>query len=346
MAEAGLVIRSEDDAYEYLRKLVGGTITLDVEDLGVRFEGWPRLHVYAKGSKYDQSITPSMMKSFLAFQSAVYRSYAISKYNTPNINKLTKQEKDDLEIQVKVEKGSADYNIDFQALAEKFLDGAISKMTGEQMVIVILAAMLLLFGHFAIKNILENRRQIRSEELSTDAQRQQLAVMQTMSEQETKRMALMQDLIKDNAKIDNIYRTAYDMNMDMLKGLETTQSGEIQGVPLSGEQAHLLVQNSRRRSNDIRLEGRFRILAVDSSSRTEFKLKVLSLESGEDFVAQANEIELSSDAVARLQQAEWRRRIISLQIVAKEHHGQVKQAKITAVGALEEPKPEHGDGEV
>ncbi|MCP1290747.1 hypothetical protein NK214_11155 [Chromobacterium sp. S0633] len=338
MGEAGIFIRSEDDAYRYLTQLVDGTIKLDIEDLNVHFEGWPNLRVYAKGRKYDQSITPAMMKSFLALQSAVYRSYAISKYNTPNINNLTKQEKEDLEIQVRVDGGSSDYNVDFQALAEKFLDGAMGKMTGEQMLIVILAAMLLLFGHFAIKSILEHRRQVRSEELGTEVQKQQLTVMQSMSSEETKRMTVMQGLIKENAKVDNIYRTAYDMNMDMLKGMESTNSGEIQGVALSGEQAHLLVQNARRRSNEIRLDGRFRILGVDSSLRTDFRIRVMSLESGEDFVAQADETSLTIDAMNKLQRAEWKRRVITLHINAKEHHGQVKNAKIMAVGDIEEPE--------
>lgn len=338
MAEHKHVIRSESDAFEFLQELLSGSKTLTIEDFDIVFEGWPNLHVYAKGKKYNQTITPPMMKSFLAFQSAVYRAYAISKYNSPNVNRLTKQEKEDLEIQVKVDKGSANYDIDFQQLALKFIEGAVGKMTGEQTLIVVLAAMLLLFGHFAIRNILEHRRSVRTEELSTDGQRQQLETMKAMSEEETKRMALMHDLIKSNAKVDNIYRTAYDASMDMLKGMESTDVGEFQGVPLSGEQAHVLIQNARRRSNEIRLDGRFRILGVDSSLRADFKLRVMSLESGEDFVAQVEEKNLSFDAMEKLQIAEWKRRPIMLHINAKEHHGNIKNAVIVAVGKVEEPK--------
>lgn len=332
------VIRSEDDAFNLLQELVRKEGQFDIGDLDVQFSGWPNLEIYAKGERYQQTISPAMMKSFLALQSAVYRSYALSKYNSPNVNKLTKQEKEALEIRVKVEKGSSNFSLDLQKLAEHFIDGAMGKMTGDQLLIVMITAMLLLFGHIAIKQILEHRRQVRTEELSAGTQREQLAVMQTMTQEETKRAELMQKLVQENSKIDNLYRIAYDANMDMLKGLETAELSNFQGVPLNAEQAHLLVQNARRKSNQIRLDGKFRILGVDSSLKSDFKLRVLSLESHEEFVAQVQEKDLTMSATAKLQQAEWERRPIMLHINASEQHGQIKKAVIVAVGEVDPPK--------
>ena len=67
-----IVIRSEEDAYEVLRKARDG-------ELGpynsIVFDGWPTLNLYLKGDKFHQSITPTVMKGLLEFQKGIYRSY-------------------------------------------------------------------------------------------------------------------------------------------------------------------------------------------------------------------------------------------------------------------------------
>ena len=65
-----IVIRSEEDAYEVLRKARDG-------ELGpynsIVFDGWPTLNLYLKGDKFHQSITPTVMKGLLEFPRGVGR---------------------------------------------------------------------------------------------------------------------------------------------------------------------------------------------------------------------------------------------------------------------------------
>lgn len=329
------VIKSDDDAFALLERLTQENRQWGIEDLSVEFDGWPSLRIYAKGDRYKQTISPAMMKSFLALQTALYRSYALARYSSPNVNKLTKQEKEDLEISVKVEDGSSDYSVMLQKFAEQFLSGALGKMNGDQVTLIIISAMVLFCSHVAIKHYLENRRQIRSEEINAETQKEHLSVMATMSQEETKRMQLMQSIAVKNPIVDNIQKIAYDTTMDVLRGLETAETSDFQGVPLDAERARLLVQNARTRSDEIRLDGKYRIFGVDSSLKSDFKLKVLSLDSHDEFVAQVQEKDLTQEAMARLQEAEWQRRPIMLHINARELHGEIRKAVIVKVGVVD-----------
>lgn len=208
-------------------------------------------------------------------------------------------------------------------------------MNGDQVTLIIISAMVLFCSHVAIKHYLENRRQIRSEEINAETQKEHLSVMATMSQEETKRMQLMQSIAVKNPIVDNIQKIAYDTTMDVLRGLETAETSDFQGVPLDAERARLLVQNARTRSDEIRLDGKYRIFGVDSSLKSDFKLKVLSLDSHDEFVAQVQEKDLTQEAMSRLQEAEWQRRPIMLHINARELHGEIRKAVIVKVGVVD-----------
>ncbi|WP_171051064.1 hypothetical protein [Photobacterium damselae] len=54
------VITSEDDAFEYLKKIIAHEI--DLESNTIKFDGWPYLNVYIKANNLDSALTPSLMK--------------------------------------------------------------------------------------------------------------------------------------------------------------------------------------------------------------------------------------------------------------------------------------------
>ena len=118
-------ISNENDAFTFLETLK----SLDAEainDVEVSFDGWPVLDIVLKGKDYNSTITPPIMVGLIEFQKALYRSFALAKYNSVNINKLTNAEKDELEIKVSVSQGSSIIGIDLQKILEKFMN--ISQM--------------------------------------------------------------------------------------------------------------------------------------------------------------------------------------------------------------------------
>ena len=81
-SQSVITIRSEDDAYGLLQKLVDKSI--NIGDRQLSFEGWPTLTLRLQGQDYQSTITPPVMKAFLELQQGIYRSYATAKYNSPH----------------------------------------------------------------------------------------------------------------------------------------------------------------------------------------------------------------------------------------------------------------------
>lgn len=97
-----ILIDSEDAAWEHLETAMAGNLSVG-DDITVRFEGWPNLSIDLDAGQ--ASMTPTMMRAFVEFQKSLYRAYAIHNYGTPNINKLSHDEKEGLEFTVRVKKG-------------------------------------------------------------------------------------------------------------------------------------------------------------------------------------------------------------------------------------------------
>ena len=179
-------IRNESDAYDLLQGCFEDKISIDKE-FDIKFDGWPVLEIKIEGEKYSSTITPPIMKGLIEFQKGIYRSYAFSKYNTYNINKLSKREKEDLEIQVKVSEGSSLLGIDFQAAFENFLTSVANKLEPTHAIITAISIAVLYFGNSAFRSYLQNRKEIRAQEAKSKESLALIHAQQFASEQETKR---------------------------------------------------------------------------------------------------------------------------------------------------------------
>src|SRR5690606_11620025 len=97
------IINNLNDALELLKQALNDELDhydLQISDIN-------KFSMHLTGNKFHQTITPSVMKGFIDLQNAIYRSYAQIKYNEASILKLSKHEKDVLELEVKVVDGSA-----------------------------------------------------------------------------------------------------------------------------------------------------------------------------------------------------------------------------------------------
>lgn len=308
-----IVIRSEEEAYEVLRRARDG-------DLGpynsIVFEGWPTLNLYLKGEKFHQSITPTVMKGLLEFQKGIYRSYAAAKYDHPS-KRLSEQEKDELEIRVDVNDGSSDLGINFQEIATKLFEQMVGKMDSQDIVITIVTIAVLYFGTSAYRSFLESRKETRIKEISDETQRETLEALKYTSEQETKRAQIIADLAKDNSKVSNITQIAFDAQTEVVKAMAAGSSSKVEGIPLTPMVAQTLTQNARRTSEEVRLDGIYRLIKLDWTNPSKFKVRVFNMATGIYLDAEVQDDSLTGKYKEALREAEWSRSPVLLKINAK-----------------------------
>ncbi len=99
-----LQIKCEQDAIDILNKHYLNPPENAILNL-INFEDF---EYYICGNKYNGVLNTDMMSVLIALQKSLYRLYAYFEYGTPDIRKLTKKDKDRVEIVCTVEKGSAD----------------------------------------------------------------------------------------------------------------------------------------------------------------------------------------------------------------------------------------------
>ncbi len=335
MSVGELGVSSEDKIYEILEEFLREGFVYNPEH-SLDFDGLPPLRIRLTGEGFNGTITPTVMKVFIEFQKAIYKSYAQARYNTGNINKLTKQEKQDLEIVVKVENGSSIFDINAQVILEKMAVNMANSLTGEQVVLITLGLGAMFFTASSIKLFLNNRKEIRSQEVTSEVELRRLEQISALSAQETRRMEILTKAQQREPIIQHIHNYAEDVQNEMLKSFSGATSVQIDGVEFSGEVAGELVKHKRNESVVERLDGVYRVLSVDSSNPLVFKIRVRNTNSLQEFVSTVQDETFESRYKTIIQQAEWNRSPVNLSINAKLIAGEVKEAVVIGAEAYTE----------
>lgn len=308
-----IVIRSEADAYDILDKA-------SRDEIGpystIRFDGWPTLNLYLKGQKFEQSITPTIMRGLLELQKSLYRSYASAKFNAPT-KRLSDAEKEELEIKVSVKGGSSNFEINFQDIAIKLVEQLGAKMNPTEVLYAVVSIAALYFGTSAYKSYLENRKETRAKEVSDETLRKSIEALSFTSEQETKRTQIIAELASKDHRIENIVRLSHDAHTEVVKCLTAGTEARLDGISLPPDISEVLTQNARRKSNEVRLDGSYRLMKLDWSDATRFKVKVFNIGTGLQLDAEVQDDSLTGKYKEALKAAEWSRKPVKLQINAK-----------------------------
>ena len=95
-----IVIRNEDDAVAVLEQLVSGLAL----GPGVRLvlDGWPVFVIKIEGKDFHGTVPTRIMPSLLTLQAEIHRLYCVLRYGQDNLRKLTQEDRDRLEIVVRL----------------------------------------------------------------------------------------------------------------------------------------------------------------------------------------------------------------------------------------------------
>lgn len=317
-------ITSEDDAFLAIERYLqegnfGGEVIL---------EGWPKLTIRLVGDKFDATITPSVMRSFIELQNLVYKTYAIARYETEDTRKLSREEREELEITVKVEEGSSVFEVDFQELLLKLAEKAGESMSPELLAATVIGVGLIWAGRSAYTEYLNHRKEIRLAEVKKEEQRETLRSIQEASQEETKRTQILTALMIQQPKLEQVGRQAYDARTEMFRGFVSADQATVSGVTVSSDAAQEITTNARRKAIEKRLDGYYRIIRVDSSNPEEFRVKVRRHRTHTEFEAVLQDTSLDAEKKEILQFAEWERTLVFLSINAKILDDDIKQATI------------------
>ncbi|MFG6076974.1 hypothetical protein [Erwinia sp. OPT-41] len=328
MAENDTLINTEAQAFEFIKNYLSGSSLPE----NISFGDWPSLTFRLTGKKFNKSLTPSVMKGFVEMQAQINKSYALAKYGLPDSRKLTKEESEALEIEVTIEEGSSLVEVNIDGFLTKLTQELSGKMTSQEIVLTVLGAAVIWGGVTAFKYFLNHRKEIRLAEIAKEGAQAHLLTMQTMNEQETERLKIIAGMVKEKSLLDNMDRMSYDAKTEMVKSFARADTAQIDGITLDSEMARELTKNARRRSEEIRIEGIYRIEEVNNTDPECFKVRIRKDRTDERMTCVVQDIFLDeSGNKDALQKAEWERKPVHLSINAKHVDGIIKSAVILYV---------------
>jgi len=154
--EAVFQIRNEEDAWKAFQDALENKAEIS-PDLKIIWDGWPVIRIYLPNVPEDATISTTMMVAILELQTSVYRTHALLTTGDSNLRSLTKFDREQFELRVKVEKGSSDLSINLPEIIAKYGNDIVAKMTGTELVIMVLGLALIYAGKLTISDYLSNK---------------------------------------------------------------------------------------------------------------------------------------------------------------------------------------------
>lgn len=330
------IINNVDDAVKLLEQAINNE--LDHYDLKIHALDKFSLHLI--GDQFHQTITTSLMKGFLDLQSAIYRSYALIKYDDTNILRLSKEEKRNLELEVKVIDGSSGFDIDWQQIFEKFSENTIGKMSSKQVFITVLVTIIAIAGTYSNIKYIENQKEIRLSEIAQEKhvlEKQErletIALLQNNQTNKTEEILHAAEIAVP--KTSTIREEANFANHSLIKSAQAAEVIEFNnGVRLSGDAANELTKSSPAKWNEVRIDGIYHIINVDSSHASKRRIRIRNVDTNAELVAILENDTLDDKYLNTIKDSEWSYEQVFLKIQAKELNGKYKEANIKFASKL------------
>jgi hypothetical protein len=330
--EAELRIRNESDAWEIFQRAVENSIEL-APGGKIVWDGWPVISIYLPNVPEDATISTSMMSAILELQASIYRTHALLTTGDSNLRRLTRLEKEQFELRVKVGNGSSDLSINLPDIISKYGNDIITKMTGTELVVIILGLALIYAGKLAYSEYLKaktDQRKIASDDEKTTTL---LNNFQAHLEHDTKRFEMLTKAVESRPLLKQIEESADAARDEIVKAVADEKGGRLQGIFLPPDVANEISSTSRSQSSAAKTSGLYKVAKVDTTVADGFKVTLEDVNSGETIAASLFDALISAEHRQILQNAEWNKRPLRVEMAGRRLRGKMVDAKIVGVSA-------------
>lgn len=313
-------ITSEEEAWAWFQRALEDDPTLD-QPLDLSFDGWPVLDLRFAGPDFQSSVPTRIMPPLLEAQREIHRLFAQLRYGQQNLKKLTLDDRDRLELNVIVGGGSSQYKTNLAEVLTEISKAAIAKMESKHILITVLGIALTWGSTIAWKAWLDNQ-----------AKQQEVESRVRMSELETDRLALFARAHERQPAVADLAQGVDEFRNESLGKLKPADSFTLPGSDekIDGRYAADLVEKRREQSREARIDGEFVIQSVASGETSGYRVKVKRVHDGQIVHVTIPDGTLTEEQAQILQEREWAKRPLLMQINAKMLRGQITSATLVS----------------
>ena len=290
---------------------------------------------------WRRSISAHVMNGNLSvafgYQTGIYRAYALLQHGSANVNALTRDEKRELQLVVQVAGGSTSLLPDLTECLTKLLQKCGEEVKPKHVIITILALGLMYFGGNAWRDYLQNRVDVRKIETSSKEMKEVLQHLEYAGTLENERLNLIAGLAQSDRAIETVMQDSQSAHRALLKGISNADTAKFDSATITAPVARELIRNTRQSPQEMRMDGVYRIVRVNSGHDDGFLINLRNVTTNETFTAQLDaDFPLSESEKAILSAAEWKKRPVQLKINARKIGKRIINAVILGVAEHED----------
>jgi len=181
------------------------------------------------------------MEAYLDLQKQIYLIVAIAKTGGVETARLNNSEKERFEIDVKVTSGSSKISTDLGEPLKELAKYMIDKLTGQEVVILLLGSAIIYCAKSAFSAFLENRKEILAQECESKEKTEMLNALNFANAQQLSLFNKVLEMLSKQGLIGKqIADGAQHNNEIFLKAATRVAQSNINGQELSREEASLL----------------------------------------------------------------------------------------------------------
>lgn len=328
--EAVFRIRNEEDAWKAFQDAIQNKVELS-PDLKIIWDGWPVIRIYLPNVPEEATISTSMMAAILDLQTSIYRTHALLTTGSDSLRHQTRIEREQFELRVKVEKGSSDLSINLPDIIAKYGNDLISKMTGTELLILVLGLALIYAGKLVVSEYFSQKTALRKIASDDDKTKQLLDNFQAQLEHDTKRYEMLTKAIESRPVLKQVEHSVAHTRDEIIKAVAEEDGGRIQGIELPREVANEISSISRSQSSEAHVAGQYRVAKVDTTVPNGFRVTLEDIKTSETITASLFDALISAEHRQTLQNAEWNKKPVFVEMSGRRLRGKVVDAKIVSV---------------
>lgn len=317
-------LASEDAAWERLANTLDREPD-DTQEL-VSFGDWANLDVYLDSGQ--GSLDAHAMRALVSYQESVWRSYAIIRYGSSDLNRMRDDEFQALMLELVISNPGSTGVLANTANALSAMAEAAHKMNGEQWRTVLISFGLMAFGTTCFSLYLDNRAETLR---MSSASQERIAMIDAevkRSKQETARMQILQRAYHKVPELQDVDQQIGNGRNDLLKGFSNVSRFNFQGKTLTGGVARELSRNPSRVPREETVRTMFRILNVNAQVADGFRVQLEDTSTGEKLTASLKASEASDALREKIKNAEWSKKPIELNVFVRRLGGAVQSADL------------------
>jgi hypothetical protein len=324
-------IRSEEDAWELLKRVNEGEF--GDRTVHPKFIGWPKLEIKFWLDNDQRILTAPMMEGLLAFQASLNRAFLLIEEGTTNLRSLSEEDRKREELKFKINSGSTEIDPDLISIAKEFAKSAGANMTGRDVTLVLLAAILLWASVAAWRSWLDYKSKTAQDDTNSENIKEILQSGRVATAADVEKMALMTRAIESAMGDRALLETGDEGKEGIIRAAAKVDNSRIAGVEVNPETARRVVRNSRTNPSRQNLVSTFRVVRTDPEYAEGFRVKIRDEVSGEEFFAGLRDALISEEDRSIIMKAEWEHTTFDATVAVLRHRGEVTSAEIVKVSA-------------